>query len=122
MDEGVYTPRDDQIITKSQKTRLTWKEKGCSAVAPIARFDEDGNLIFIWHWYDLHIEHLKVYMDTPYAQIAEYEPNTEHEEKHVEYYGRVHGTSKEEWMSLEKSIHKRIRAECANVAKTHSIQ
>lgn len=63
-----------ETLKKLKRQRPIWKDRGCAAVAPIARFDYHGNLIFIWHWNDVYIEHIEMYMVTPHAQLPIYKP------------------------------------------------
>lgn len=66
-----------------QTTRLKWKEKGCSVIAPIGLSDDDGNLIYISHWYDIYRRFPRVYLDTPSAQIPMCKSNADQEETHM---------------------------------------
>lgn len=54
---------DDQNAMKAPKT-TKWKEKGCSTVALIARFNDEDTIVFLCYWYDIHRKHLSMYMDT----------------------------------------------------------
>ena len=104
-----------ETLQKPKKERLKWKRKSCSAVAPVAKFDEEGDLIFTWRWYDVYRRRLNMYKDTPYAQVPvrEYAPR---QEKTRVIYERVVGTSKQEWMDEEETRYNRIRTECARIA------
>lgn len=97
-------------------TRLKWKERGCSTVAPIARCNDKGSLLFIWHWYDICKEHMSMYMDTLYSQTPISKSKYEPEKSHMEYEG-VRGTYKQEWMDKKEPRHRIFRIECTMIAK-----
>ena len=105
-----------ETLKKPKHPRPIWKERGCTAVAPTARFDDHGNLIFVWHWYDVYREHMEMYMDTPHAQLPVYKPKNKQEMVRMGYEN-TQGVTKMEWMTKEDSRNKRIRADCAKLAK-----
>ena len=100
---------------RPKKEALTWKKKSCSAVTSIARFDNNGDLIFVWHWYDVYRKRLNMYRDTPYAQIPVHGYAPKREKTHI-IYKRVAGTNNQEWIEEEASRNKRVRIECATIA------
>ena len=92
------------------------ERKRVRRVAPIARFDDRGNLIFVWHWYDVYREHMEMYMDTPHAQLPVCKTRNKREKVSMDYEC-TQGVTKMEWMTTEDSRNKRVRVDCAKLPK-----
>ena len=85
-------------------------------MAPIAKLDEMGRLTLARRWHDEYRQHLRMYLDTPYAKHPLLNAQPDLIDNHREYE-EVPGTKKQEWMDSEESKYKRIRSECAKIAK-----
>ena len=55
-------------------------------------------------------------MDTPHTQLPAYKPRNKQETVHMEYEN-TQGVTKMEWMTKEDSRNKRIRTDCARLAR-----
>lgn len=104
-------PRWSKRYEKKTKTR---ELLSCT---PLARFNDDGNLIFTWHWNDVYRKRLSMFRNTPYALVPVYISKPEQEKTYCILYEWLQGTSKQEWMDEYESRNKRIRPECTRIAK-----
>ena len=109
-------PRMAETLKRPKKPVTKWKVKACSAVAPVAKFDEMGRLILARRWHGEYRQHLKMYLDTPCAQHPLLNAQPDRVDNHREYE-EVPGTKKQEWMDSEESKYMRIRSECAKIAR-----